>query len=203
MTEAVDRALETVSRMQNADGSFSTYGGDSGMVPTSESMSQILVALAALGIDAGKDERFIKNGVTLLDALCAYYTEGGGFRHVMDGERDGMATEQGYYALTAYYRMLEGKTRLYDMSDVLPERRPVPAAEEPADEGAAEEDAVVPEKTEPQTEEDYGDIPAAADAANRETERQGPTFLIWGIPAVAAVGAAAWLIDRKRRASRK
>ena len=203
VTEAVDRALETVSRMQNADGSFSTYGGDSGMVPTSESMSQILVALAALGIDAGKDERFIKNGVTLLDALCAYYTEGGGFRHVMDGERDGMATEQGYYALTAYYRMLEGKTRLYDMSDVLPERRPVPAAEEPADEGAAEEDAAVPEKTEPQTEEDYGDIPAAADAANRETERQGPTFLIWGIPAVAAVGAAAWLIDRKRRALRK
>ena len=198
VTEAVDRALETVSRMQNADGSFSTYGGDSGMVPTSESMSQILTALSALGIDAGKDERFIKNGVSLLDALCAYYTEGGGFRHVMDGERDGMATEQGYYALTAYYRMLEGKTRLYDMSEILPERRPEPPAEEPAQEDDAE-----PEKTEAETEEDYGDIPAAADAANRETEKKGPTFLIWGIPAVAAVGAGTWLIDRKRRASRK
>ena len=30
-----------------------------------------------------------------------------------------MATEQAYYALTAYDRLLSGKTRLYDMTDVL------------------------------------------------------------------------------------
>ena len=35
----------------------------------------------------------------------------------MDGERDGMATEQGYYALTAYARYLMGLNRLYDMRD--------------------------------------------------------------------------------------
>ena len=29
-----------------------------------------------------------------------------------------MATEQGYYALAAYYRFLNGQPRLYDMSDV-------------------------------------------------------------------------------------
>ena len=29
-----------------------------------------------------------------------------------------MATEQGYYALAAYYRFVNGQTRLYDMSDV-------------------------------------------------------------------------------------
>ena len=29
-----------------------------------------------------------------------------------------MATEQGYYALAAYYRLLAQKTSLYDMSDV-------------------------------------------------------------------------------------
>lgn len=29
-----------------------------------------------------------------------------------------MATEQGYYALAAYDRMINGKTALYDMSDV-------------------------------------------------------------------------------------
>ncbi|MBR4742805.1 MAG: DUF4430 domain-containing protein, partial [Oscillospiraceae bacterium] len=196
VTEAVDTALDTVSRMQSADGSFSAFGGDGSMVATSESMAQILVALSALGIDAAKDERFIKNGISLLDALCAFYTEGGGFRHVMNGERDGMATEQGYYALTAYFRMLDGKTSLYDMSDILPERRPEPAAEEPAEEkdaGPMDTDSEV----------DYGDIPAAADAANRDTGKKGPAFLIWGIPAVAAVGAGTWLIDRKRRASRK
>ena len=29
-----------------------------------------------------------------------------------------MATEQSYYALAAYYRLLAGQTSLYDMSDV-------------------------------------------------------------------------------------
>ena len=34
------------------------------------------------------------------------------------GTLDGMATEQGFYATVSYQRMLEGKTFLYDMSDV-------------------------------------------------------------------------------------
>ena len=198
VTEAVGRALDTVSRMQNADGSFSAFGGDGGLLPTSESISQILVALSALGIDAGKDERFVKNGVSVLDALCAFAVEGGGFRHVMDGERDGMATEQGYYALTAYFRMLEGKTPLYDMTDILPERGPGSPEEEPAEAEPAEE-----EKTDTWPKEDYSDAPTAADAAEKEGGKRSPSFLYWGIPAVAAVGAAAYLTDRKRRAARK
>lgn len=36
----------------------------------------------------------------------------------MDGEINGMATEQGYYALAAFARMQNRKTSLYDMSDV-------------------------------------------------------------------------------------
>ena len=31
---------------------------------------------------------------------------------------DAMATEQAYYALTAYHRFTKGQTALYDMSDV-------------------------------------------------------------------------------------
>ena len=112
--EALDEAVETMSRMQAADGSFGSIDGTS-----SESISQIIVALAALGIDANKDERFIKNGVSALDALCAFYVDGGGFRHIPDGKLDGMATEQGYYALTAYFRMLDGKTGLYNMTDMI------------------------------------------------------------------------------------
>ncbi|MCR5174994.1 MAG: bacterial Ig-like domain-containing protein, partial [Oscillospiraceae bacterium] len=197
VTEAVDRALDTVSRMQNADGTFSTFGGDGGMLPTSESISQILVALSALGIDAGKDERFAKNGVSVLDALCSFFVDGGGFRHVADGERDGMATEQAYYALTAYYRMLEGKTALYDMTDILPETPAAPADEEPA----AADGEKVPDAAE--DEPSYEDAPTAADAAAPAGEKKSAAFLAWGIPAVAAVGAAAFLIDRKRRASKK
>lgn len=112
--EAVDRALAMLSEIQNEDGSFTSIDG-----ANSESVVQVVVALSALGIDAHTDERFIKNGNSALDALCAYYVQGGGFRHVPEGSIDGMATEQGYYALTAYFRMLEGKTALYDMTDVV------------------------------------------------------------------------------------
>lgn len=56
------------------------------------------------------------------------------------GELDGMATEQAYYALTAYYRFLTGKTNLYDMTDTINkggdpvEVEPtVPATTEPAE----------------------------------------------------------------------
>lgn len=53
---------------------------------------------------------------------------GGGFSHTADGEgRSGMATEQGYYALAAYYRLLNGQTSLYDMSDVTIKENPNPS----------------------------------------------------------------------------
>ena len=79
--------------------------------------SLLAPALTALGIDPDQDERFIKEGVSALDALVAYGTAEG-FKHLADGEADAMATEQGYYALTAYARYLMNLTRLYDMTDV-------------------------------------------------------------------------------------
>ena len=108
---AVDKALDCVSKMQKEDG---TFGGKKS---SSEASTQIIVALTALGIDPDKDSRFIKNGNSALDGLVKF-AEGDGFAHLLGGEQDGMATEQGYYALTAYHRFLEGKTSLYDMSDV-------------------------------------------------------------------------------------
>lgn len=110
---AVDKALDVLSELQLATGGFGSWGTEN-----SESCVQVIVALTALGIDPAKDSRFIKNGLTILDALASYYVDGGGFRHIASGDRDGMATEQGYYALAAYYRFLNGQTRLYDMSDV-------------------------------------------------------------------------------------
>ena len=110
---AVDKALEKLSAMQQVDGGF-TSGG----YLNSESSAQVIVALTALGIDPAKDSRFIKNGATVLDALASFYVDGGGFKHVSDGKLDGMATEQGYYALAAYYRLVNGQGSLYDMSDV-------------------------------------------------------------------------------------
>ena len=189
---AVDEALKTLSRMQNADGTFSAFGGDGGLIPTSESISQIIVALSALGIDADKDPRFIKNGNSALDALCGFYVEGGGFRHLADGKLDGMATEQAYYALTAYFRMVDGKTSLYDMRDVgtvnhIKTAEPTPAPAEP-------------EQT-PETEEE--DIALAVTAAEtKEEEKAGLSMLLWAIPLVGLSGTAAYAADKaikKRR----
>lgn len=110
---AVDKALEALSALQRSDGGFDSWG-----TVNSESCAQVIVALTALGIDPTADSRFVKNGHTVLDALAGFYVTGGGFRHTAGGERNDMATEQGYYALAAYYRFANAQTRLYDMSDV-------------------------------------------------------------------------------------
>lgn len=117
--DAIDKAIDRLSRMQNADGSFSASYGDGNALPTSESIAQVVTALAALGIDPNTDPRFVKENGSALEALLRFYVDGGGFRHVMDGKRDGMATEQAYYALTAYFRSLKGEKSLYDMTDVI------------------------------------------------------------------------------------
>ena len=110
---AVDKALAMLSETQLSDGSFGSIDGSS-----AESCAQVVSALSALGINPHTDERFIKNGISVVDALCNFALKNGGFQHIMDGKTDGMATEQSYYALAAYFRMLEGKTDLFDMSDV-------------------------------------------------------------------------------------
>lgn len=110
---AVDKALEALSALQRNDGGFGSWG-----TVNSESCAQVIVALTALGIDPTADSRFVKNDLTVLDALASFYVTGGGFKHVADKDRDGMATEQGYYALAAYYRFVNAQTRLYDMTDV-------------------------------------------------------------------------------------
>ena len=111
---AVDAALTYLSDAQQADGGFMSWGESN-----SESCAQVIVALTALGIDPASDERFLKDGASPLDGLCAFACTGGGFRHsARQTKPDGMATEQGFYALTAYDRFRQGKTRLFDMTDI-------------------------------------------------------------------------------------
>lgn len=108
---AVEAAVVCLSRIQKADGGFSGGTGNA------ESCAQVIVALTALGIDPDRDARFIKNGYSALDGLLAFAVDGGGFKHIANSNINGMATEQGYLALVAYHRFVNGKTSLYDMSD--------------------------------------------------------------------------------------
>lgn len=110
--EAVANALNWLSDLQQSDGSFSTYD------KSSESQSQVIVALTSLGINPAEDKRFVKNGNSALDALTSFYYKGG-FKHIeANWKYNSLATQQGYYALTAYYRFLAGKSSLYDMTEI-------------------------------------------------------------------------------------
>ncbi|GEM_PF-970376 len=111
--EAADKAVTCLSKLQNTTGGYDSYGS-----VNSESAAQVITALTALGIDPDNDARFVKNGVSVLDSLCGFYVDGGGFRHVSDGKLDPTATAQGYYALAAYYRFASSQTALYDMTDL-------------------------------------------------------------------------------------
>ncbi len=112
--EAVDKALSKLSSMQQPDGSFASVDGIN-----AESIAQVIVALTSLGINPEEDSRFIKKGMSPVDALCNFAVSGGGFMHTSNTARDGMATEQGYYALVSYFRLLNtDQTSLYDMSDI-------------------------------------------------------------------------------------
>lgn len=109
---AVDKALDVLSASQQDNGGVASWG-----TVNVESCAQVLTALASLGIDADTDERFIKNGNSIVNAIMDLSVENG-FAHVKDSGYNQMATEQAYYALVSYNRVKNGKTSLYDMSDV-------------------------------------------------------------------------------------
>ena len=117
---AVDDALVILSNIQNEQGGYASWGDNN-----SQSNAQVLVALTAMNIDPDEDQRFIKNGRTVVDALMDYAVEGGGF---IDKEGDtaanSMATDQGTYGLVAYWRFKEKMTSLYNMTDVEGNWRP-------------------------------------------------------------------------------
>jgi len=112
VAQAVERGVAALAQAMNADGSFATNDGTS-----SESVAQVIVALSELGVSL-EDERFIRDGKTLMDRLMDYRMADGGFCHLMGEDTNQMATEQAFYAMVAAQRLEDGKSALYDMNDV-------------------------------------------------------------------------------------
>ncbi len=135
--QCVDEALDCLGLMQNANGGFSSWNTEN-----AESIAQVIVALCSVGMDPAKDERFIKNGKTLLDAMLRFRLSDGGFCHVLGDGGNSMATDQATYALVSYWRYENEMRSLYDMravqsqSDQLLIKEAIAAiyaAEDPAD----------------------------------------------------------------------
>ncbi len=110
----VDEALATLSKLQDQDGHYISWGA-----VNSESTAQVIIALCSLGIDPDTDPRFIKNGRTLPGNLLQFRADDGGFKHILDQGTDAMASEQALIALASYVRFKDGKTSLYDYSDIV------------------------------------------------------------------------------------
>ena len=107
VAKAVERALECLSTLQNDDGGYTSYGFE-----TAESCAQVILALLKLGVPLD-DERFVKNGNTIMDKLLEYRTEDGGFSHVIGDAVNGVATEQAMIAIVSYLRINAGMPEIF------------------------------------------------------------------------------------------
>ena len=158
---AVERSLAFLASRQQDDGGYASFG-----TKNPESAAQVLVALSSLGIDCTEDERFVKNGYTLLDGILRYRLPDGSFCHKIGDSTNNTATVQAYYSLLSWLRLREGKSGLYIFApDTLPsaQEEPVqdgqqtpPAEDDPAGMPASDEKpdpadaSVAEERTEPE-----------------------------------------------------
>ena len=117
VVEAVNAALVyLVSQQNEATGAFPNANNEL----SAESTAQVIVALTSLGKNPATEKRFQAGDKKLspIDGLMRFYQENGKFSHKLDADANDMATEQSYYALVSYYRLKNGKTSLYDMTDL-------------------------------------------------------------------------------------
>lgn len=99
LKDAENRALAFLSERQLPSGGYASYGAEN-----PESAAQVWIALSALGIDALRDARFVKDGHTLLDGIAKFRVSAGKYAHTEGGAESALATEQVYLALTAAQR---------------------------------------------------------------------------------------------------
>ncbi len=108
--KAVDAALTYLSEMQNGDGTYS-----SSSIESSETCSQVIMALCANGIDPREDERFIKHGSSVYNALMKFRLDDGSFVHSYDDTKGNiMATEQAMLALVAIVDFDSGQGGIFN-----------------------------------------------------------------------------------------
>lgn len=108
---AIDQAITYLSTQQQDNGGYSAYNDDS-----SESVSQVIVALASAGINP-KDTRFTKSNNDLITRLSQFRQANGTYSHTVNGASDPIATEQALLALVAYQQYLSSGNAIYNLTD--------------------------------------------------------------------------------------
>lgn len=194
VNDAVERALTVMSSKQNDQGGYSSWGS-----VNAESIAQVICGLTMLGIDPTTDERFIKNGNTLVDALKSFsadcvkdkvtYSEYRGYAHAEQNgvmKYDQMATEQAGYAMVALWCQKKGK-KLYqngfrDIPDTTPTVTPIATPEVTETPTAAPSEPAVPTVTPVQSENPDAGETAAPSAVPTMTPPAAPTTPASAVP---------------------
>ena len=152
VNECVEQGITCLSKMQKEDGGFASYGNKN-----ANSAAKVIVALSALGIDSHTDERFIKGGNSVLDALLTYETESHVFGYTDNKKENKLATEQGFSALVCYTKLKElGEPfNLYKFDEItqVPDKPSEPEKPEEVEDGIViteeNKDILLPEGDQP------------------------------------------------------
>lgn len=108
---AVRAGVTWLSAQQNDDGTYSYYG-----TKNANSAALAVVSLSALGIDAHRDSRFIKDGHSAVEGLMSFALSGKtGFGYKGNVTENALATEQGLRALVSYARFAESGGKPYNI----------------------------------------------------------------------------------------
>ena len=112
----IDKAVAGLSKAQNSNGSYGNVNSD----------AMVIIGLTAVGIDPASDERFVKGGCSLADALLLYVNDTrNGFTAAAVGAVNGestqkaaaLATEQGFRALVTLEKLasLNGDSKSFNI----------------------------------------------------------------------------------------
>ncbi|MFR6343505.1 MAG: hypothetical protein ACLUO4_00980, partial [Christensenellales bacterium] len=105
------------SNLQLASGGYGYEGTEN-----SNDDAMVVLALTSLGIDAGSDARFVKNGNSVLSNMMSFVTEDKQFGYEDNTEANAYATEQCFRALIAYSRYQAKGYNVYRFEGKLEER---------------------------------------------------------------------------------
>ncbi|WP_440603957.1 DUF4430 domain-containing protein [Bacillus sp. GB_SG_008] len=110
--QALDKAKQYLASIQTDKGGFTSGGVENG-----NSVAEVVLGLAAAGIDP-TSTTYTKNNYNAVQNLLSYQLENGGFKWLAnDTEEDSMATEQAMLALVQYKNYLNGKGSIFDWTN--------------------------------------------------------------------------------------
>lgn len=113
LKKSIDAALSWLAGKETEKAEF-LYDGTA----SSESISQVILALCAMGKDPKSDSTFTKKDTTLLDALSYFRTGNGMYLHEKTDEEESiMATYQALIAMEAVQKEQTEKRWIYDFTD--------------------------------------------------------------------------------------